>query len=428
MDQNTPMAVIGLGYVGLPAAIAFAKKFSVIGFDTDPLRIQTLQQGRDTTGEIANEAIRSAKIHYTSDPKDLALVNFYIVAVPTPLDASKKPDLSALSQACEMIAPYLKKGDIVVIESTVYPGATQKICIPLLEHYSNLKASHDFSVGYSPERINPGDPAHGFTQTVKIVSALDAETLDIIADRYAQVIEKGVYATNSIMEAEASKLIENIQRDVNIALMNECAQILQALKIETLSVLKAAATKWNFLPFSPGFVGGHCIGVAPYHLMYQADNHHIRPELMATARRVNESMEQYVADLVVKQLIASGHAVRHAVITILGFTYKENCHDIRFTRCFQLIQALEKYGITVQVHDPIADPHEVYKEYEIELVSWEDLPESDGVILCVPHEYYKNKKADAFYQKLKDPKWLLDFKGGLDKEALTSIGIALWRL
>lgn len=428
MDRNTPMAVIGLGYVGLPAAVAFASHFSVIGFDTNLKRIQALQNAEDVTGELSKEKLQNPQLTFTHDPNDLKGANFFIIAVPTPLDANNETDLSALKITCELLGPQLKTGDVVVLESTVYPGVTENVCLPLLEQYSKLKAGQDFSLGYSPERINPADPEHGFANTVKVVSALEPTSLARIKARYNKVITKGVYCAASIKVAEASKLLENIQRDVNIALMNECTQIFQSLSIDSLSVLEAAKTKWNFMPYQPGFVGGHCIGVAPYHLMGPAKRAGATTSLMQAARHMNESMEQYVAQQVVDYLKQKHADISGRLITLLGFTYKENCHDIRFTRSYPLIEALQSHGLQVQVHDPIANPQDVYQQYKIELVGWDDLSPSDGMLLCVPHRFYKEKITEALLQKLNDPKWVFDFKGVLDKDTVETLGINVWRL
>lgn len=428
MSHNNQMAVIGLGYVGLPVAVAFAAQFPVIGFDIDPMRVQDLKKGIDHTNAFSAEQLKQPNLIFTSQKEALREAQFFIITVPTPIDAFNKPDLTALHQACELLGPQLKEGDVVVIESTVYPGATQAICLPLLEHYSRLKAGHDFFMGYSPERINTADPQHGFTQTVKVVSALDPETLELIADRYSAVIPVGVHRVESIVVAEASKLVENIQRDVNIALMNELAQLFSVLNIDTTDVLAAAQTKWNFMPFKPGLVGGHCIGAAPYHLKYQAALKGYTPELMTKARQINEKMDMFIAQEIVKTLIQHGVNVRGALVTLLGFTYKENCSDIRHSRISDLKGALESYGIEIQVHDPLADPHETYKEYDFELIGWEELCPSDAMVLCVPHDYYETLSAQAYFDKLHRDRLLFDLKGKLDKQALNALGISVWRL
>ncbi len=369
MSYQRRIAVIGLGYVGLPVAVAFALKAPVVAYDINAKRISELSQGVDSNGEIASEILAQAQLTFTTDKSLLQDCDFYIVTVPTPSDGAHKPDLRYLHKACELVGSLLKRDDIVVFESTVYPGATQEECIPLLEHASKLKAGLDFAVGYSPERINPGDKVHTFSQVTKVISALDPVTLDIIGEVYSEVIEAGVYRAPEIKVAEAAKVIENTQRDLNIALMNELAMICERLQINTLDVINAAKTKWNFMPFQPGLVGGHCIGVDSYYLTYKAKQLGYRPEVILAGRRINDSMGKYIADQTVKQLIHLGSMVKNCRVGILGLTFKENCRDLRNSKVIDVINELQSFGVEILIHDPIADRDEAQKEYDIELIN-----------------------------------------------------------
>lgn len=422
------IAVIGLGYVGLPVALGFGSVGPVLGFDINAKRIHDLDNGLDSTGEFSKEELKAANVHYTSDKSQLAQADFYIVCVPTPSDDTHKPNLTFLYKACEILGPYLKTNDIVVFESTVYPGATQEECIPVLERFAKIKAGVDFSVGYSPERINPGDKKHSLSNVVKIVSALDHETTDIIAHVYGTVVKAGIYRAPSIKVAEAAKVIENTQRDLNIALMNELAIICERMNIDTHDVINAAKTKWNFLPFSPGLVGGHCIGVDPYYLSYKAKQLGYRPEVILAGRRINDGMGKYVADQTVKQMILQGSRIKGAKVAVLGLTFKENCRDIRNTKVVEVINELQSFGIETIVHDPIADKEEAYKEHEIELIEWEDIYDVDAIVLCVSHQYYTSLAAEKFAEKFDNFRLMIDVKGILDKEAFTQVDINIWRL
>lgn len=422
------IAVMGLGYVGLPVALGFGSVSPIIGFDINPKRVNDLKNGIDSTHEFNHEELKLADIHYSCEKASLAQADFYIICVPTPSDGTHKPNLSFLYKACEILGPFLKKNDIVVFESTVYPGATQEECIPVLERFAQIKAGVDFSVGYSPERINPGDKKHSFSQVVKIVSALDPETTDIIAQVYGSVVKAGIYRAPNIKVAEAAKVIENTQRDLNIALMNELAIICERMNIDTHEVINAAKTKWNFLPFQPGLVGGHCIGVDPYYLSYKAKQLGYRPEVILAGRRINDGMGKYVADQAVKQMILKGSLIKGAKVAILGLTFKENCRDIRNTKVIDVINELQSFGIDIMVHDPIADKDEAYKEYEIELVDWEDIIDVDAIILCVSHLFYRELLAERYAEKFDNNRLIIDVKGILDKEAFTAVDVDIWRL
>jgi len=379
-------AVVGLGYVGLPVALALAKKFEhVIGFDISHRRIAALRQAKDTTGEVTEAALRETSLRLTDDPEALTKASFVIVTVPTPIDADRRPDLAPLQSACALIGPRLKRGSVVVFESTVYPGLTREVCGPLLAAASGLRQGVDFKLGYSPERINPGDKQHRLETIVKIVSGEDAETLERIAAVYGQIIGAGLYRASSIEVAEAAKVIENTQRDLNIALMNELAIIFDRLGIPTKEVLEAAGTKWNFLPFTPGLVGGHCIGVDPYYLTARAEATGYYPQVILSGRRINDGMGGFIAQRLVKLLIAAERPVKGAKIGIVGITFKEDVPDLRNSRVPDIVAELREFGIAARVADPLADPTEAKREYGIELVALEDFTHLDGLILAVPH-------------------------------------------
>ncbi|WP_424236926.1 nucleotide sugar dehydrogenase [Bhargavaea ginsengi] len=387
--MNRKIAVVGLGYVGLPVAVAFGEKHHVIGFDINPNRIETLKAGEDYTNEVETEDLKEANIDFTNDPEKLKSADFIIVAVPTPIDDHNQPNLTPLLKASETVGQNLTSGSIVVFESTVYPGATEDECVPVLEKASGLKNGVDFFVGYSPERINPGDKEHTFTKILKVVSGQTPAVLDIIADVYASVVEAGVHKASSIKVAEAAKVIENTQRDVNIALMNELALIFDRIGIDTTEVLEAAGTKWNFLKFSPGLVGGHCIGVDPYYLTHKAEavGHH--PEVILAGRRINDGVGRYIARTVVKKLINHGVVIQGATVTVLGLTFKENVPDLRNSKVIDIIRELQEYGVNIQVADPQANPEAAYYEYGVDLVPYKELEKADAVILAVPHSEYK---------------------------------------
>jgi UDP-N-acetyl-D-glucosamine/UDP-N-acetyl-D-galactosamine dehydrogenase len=419
------LAVIGLGYVGLPVATAFARSgVPVIGFDIDRGRIEELKAGRDRTREVEAADLAQPTLRYTDDPADLAAADFFIVTVPTPIDEARRPDLRALLKASETVGRALKKGDVVVYESTVYPGATEEDCAPALERASRLRAGADFSLGYSPERINPGDKAHRFETIRKVVSGQDAATLDIVAAVYGSVVAAGVHRAPSIKVAEAAKVIENTQRDLNIAFVNELSAIFQRLGIDTTDVLEAAATKWNFLPFSPGLVGGHCIGVDPYYLTHRAERAGYHPEVILAGRRINDGMGARVARECVRLLLRRGAA--RGMVTVLGLTFKENVPDIRNSRIVDIVRELESFGLSVQVHDPLADPSEAKREYGIALLAREALAPADAVILAAPHAVYVEGGWPLVTALLRDGGVVIDVKTRLDRNAKPG-NVDLWR-
>jgi len=418
---------MGLGYVGLPVALAFGQYSQVIGFDINHQRIAELNQGIDRTQELSAEAFQNNHIQFTTEAADLHQADFHIIAVPTPIDAHKHPDLLPVLKASKTLGKYLKVGDIVVYESTVYPGATEEMCIPVLERHSGLRCGTDFSVGYSPERINPGDHHHTLTQITKVISAQDPASLEIIAQVYASIIHAGVYRAPSIRVAETAKVIENIQRDVNIALMNELAMILKRLDIDTHAVLAAAATKWNFLTFTPGLVGGHCIGVDPYYLQHKAEQVGYEPQVIPAARRINEGMGHFIGQQMLTQLIHQGYLLPETTVTLLGLAFKENVRDLRNTRVIDIIQVLKQNGVQVQVHDPLVDAQEVWQEHQLVLQT-EPLPVAQGIILAVAHHYYIQRGWPWLEQLLEHHSGIVfDVKGVLPL-AEQPEHIVLWRL
>lgn len=422
------IAVVGLGYVGLPVAVAFGKKHPVIGFDINEKRIETLMSGTDYTNEVEPEELIEAQIDFTSDGSKLKEANFIIVSVPTPINAHNQPDLTPLLKASETVGANLQKGTIVVYESTVYPGATEDDCVPVLEKASGLECGKDFFVGYSPERINPGDKVHTFTTITKVVSGQTPEVLDIVADVYASVVTAGVHKASSIKVAEAAKVIENTQRDVNIALMNELALIFDRVGIDTAEVLEAAGTKWNFLNFTPGLVGGHCIGVDPYYLTHKAEmvGHH--PEVILAGRRINDNIGKYIAEVLVKKMIKLNLPVQGARVTVLGLTFKENVPDLRNSKVIDVIRELQEYGIDVQVTDAQADAAEAVREYGVSLTSYDELLPSEAVVLAVSHREYIDAGWTQFDRLLKHGKGIVvDIKSKLDKGTKPE-KIDLWRL
>ena len=426
--MNRKIAVVGLGYVGLPVAVAFGKKARIIGFDINEHRINTLKQGIDHTKEVESQDLLEADIDFTNDPSRLREADFIIVAVPTPITETKQPDLTPLIKASETVGSNLQKGAIVVYESTVYPGATEEVCVPVLEKASGLKAGVDFFVGYSPERINPGDKEHTFTKITKVVSGQNDEVLEIIAGVYGSVVEAGVYRASSIKVAEAAKVIENTQRDLNIALMNELAIIFDKLGIDTAEVLKAAGTKWNFLPFTPGLVGGHCIGVDPYYLTHKAESVGYHPEVILAGRRINDNMGKFVATSLVKQMIHKNMPIQGARVTVLGLTFKENVPDLRNSKVIDVIRELQEFGVEVQVTDALADKDEAVREYGIELIDYDKLVPADAVVLAVPHDEYVERGWEQFDRLLKHGKGIVvDIKSKLEKETCPA-NITLWRL
>ncbi len=429
--RKEKISVIGLGYVGMPIAAAFARKIKVIGYDLDEDKIALYRSGIDPTGEVGEE-IKGTAVEFTSDSKKLQEAKFHIVAVPTPVNSDRTPDLSFLQKASRDLGRNLSEGSIIVYESTVYPGVTEDICIPILEAESGLKCGPDFKVGYSPERINPGDKKHRLENILKIVSAIDEETLEIIAKVYALVVEAGIFKAESIKVAEAAKVIENAQRDINIAFMNELSIIFNRMDIDTKAVLKAAMTKWNFLPFYPGLVGGHCIGVDPYYLTYKAEQIGYHCQVILSGRRINDGMGKYVAESLVKKLIKTDIPVKSAQVAILGFAFKENCPDTRNTRVIDVVNELKEYGIEPVVTDPVADKNETKKQYGIDLVPLEQIKAVDAVVLAVAHEQYKSLsrvELDWFFKNTANGnKVIIDVKGLLDRQEYEGDGYRYWRL
>src|SRR6266567_3242870 len=429
MQHYRKIAVIGLGYVGLPVAVAFARQgMPIIGFDTDERRVAGLKSGMDRTHEIEPGDLGHHCLRFTTDAADLSSADFYIVCVPTPIDQARRPELTALLNASRTVGEVLKKGDIVVYESTVYPGATEEDCVPVLEQASGLMAGRDFSVGYSPERINPGDRVHRFETVKKIVAGQDTRTLETIANVYSSVVIAGVYRAPSIRVAEAAKVIENVQRDLNIALMNELAIIFDKLGLDTAEVLNAAGTKWNFLPFRPGLVGGHCIGVDPYYLTYKAELAGYHPEVILAGRRINDGMGAHIARKTVQQMIHAGRNIKGARVNVLGLTFKENCPDIRNSKVVDIIRELHDFGVEIFVHDPIADPGEARDEYDLRLRAWEDLPAADALILAVAHRRFLDLPASAYLQKIVRHGCLIDVKSVFDPAPFCKEGLRVWRL
>lgn len=423
------ISLVGLGYVGMPIAVAFAKKVEVIGFDLNDSKIELYKKGIDPTGEVGDEAIQNTTVTFTDDEKMLQEAKFHIVAVPTPVKEDHTPDLMPVKSASEILGRNLKKGSVIVYESTVYPGVTEEICIPILEQQSGMKCGIDFKVGYSPERINPGDKVHRLETIRKIVSGMDDETLDVVAEVYELVVEAGVHRAESIKVAEAAKVIENSQRDINIAFMNELSIIFNKMGIDTQAVLNAAGTKWNFLKFYPGLVGGHCIGVDPYYLTYKAEMLGYHSQVILSGRRINDDMGKYVAENVVKKLIAADKAVRSVRVAILGFTFKENCPDTRNSKVMDIVNELREYGIEPVISDPVADADEAKRLYDIQFVKKNDIKNMDAVILAVAHEEFRNlsrKDVDALYGTGK--KVLIDVKGLLNREEYEAAGYSYWRL
>ncbi len=428
--MNPTIAVIGLGYVGLPLAVEFGRRHPTIGFDLSASKIDSYRRHCDPSGEVSGEALRAAtQLTVTTDAADIARADFIIIAVPTPVDAAHQPDFAPLIGASATAGRHMKRGATVIYESTVYPGATEEICIPVLERESGLQWKRDFHVGYSPERVNPGDRERTITKIVKVVSGDDAETLDKVATLYAGIITAGVHRARSIKVAEASKVIENTQRDLNIALMNELAIIFDRIGIDTLEVLEAAGTKWNFLPFRPGLVGGHCIGVDPYYLTAKAESLGYHPQVILAGRRINDGMAQFVAQQTVKQLIRADSPVRGARVIVLGLTFKEDCSDLRNSKVADVVRELQDYGCEVFVHDPIADPAEAMHEYGIALTPWTGLPAAaDALVAAVAHREYRMRPLAELTAHLKPGGVFIDVKSAHEAAALTAAGLRVWRL
>ncbi len=422
------IAVVGLGYVGLPVAVAFGKQERTVGFDINAQRIAELKAGHDSTLEVEDAELKNTNIHFTADPADLKAADFLIVAVPTPIDNAKRPDMTPVIKASETVGKQLKKGDIVVYESTVYPGATEEDCVPVLEKCSGLKCGQDFFVGYSPERINPGDKEHTFTKITKVVSGQTPAVLEIVAKVYESVVTAGVHRAATIKVAEAAKVIENTQRDLNIALMNELALIFQRMNIDTRDVLAAAGTKWNFLKFDPGLVGGHCIGVDPYYLTHKAQIAGYIPEVILAGRSINDNMGRYVAQQTVKLMIQQGLPVKQAVVTVLGLTFKEDVPDLRNTRVIDIIDELKDYGVEVQVTDPAAHAAEAHEEYGIDLIDEAELKPAHAVVLAVPHRQYLDAGWGGVVKRLQGGVGVvIDVKAKLERAA-RPVGVTHWRL
>lgn len=428
MNRDRIISIIGLGYVGLPVAVAFGKVRRTVGFDINPFRISELKAGHDRTGEVTSDDLRSADILFTEKTEELALADFHIVAVPTPVDEAHQPDLTLMYKASETVGKALKRGDIVVYESTVYPGVTEDECVPVLERVSGLRCGIDFTVGYSPERINPGDKEHTFTKIKKVVSGQDAETLETVARVYESVVTAGVHRAASIKVAEAAKVIENTQRDLNIALMNELALIFDRLGIDTNEVLEAAGTKWNFLKFKPGLVGGHCIGVDPYYLTHKAEKIGYIPQVILAGRRINDGMGKFIAQRTVKEMIHSGHNILGSRVTVLGLTFKEDCPDLRNSKVIDIIRELEDYGVEVQVCDPCADSAEAVHEYGITLCPAAELKQAAAVVAAVSHELFRGWSAAEMVRLMAENPVLVDVKGIYDQQQMKNAGLRVWRL
>ena len=429
ISKDTVVAVVGLGYVGLPLAVEFGKKYRTLGYDLSDAKIASYRNYCDPTGEVSTADLKAAsKLAVSTDPKVISEADVIIIAVPTPVDKAHIPDFSPLVGSSTAVGRHMKKGAIVVYESTVYPGATEEVCIPLLEQHSGMKWKQDFHVGYSPERVNPGDKERTITKIVKVVSGDDEGTLKTVGDLYESVITAGVHLASSIKVAEAAKVIENTQRDLNIALMNELAIIFDKIGIDTLEVLQAAGTKWNFLPFRPGLVGGHCIGVDPYYLTHKAEMLGYHPQVIIAGRRINDGMASYVAQQTVKQMINAGSCIKGAKVNVLGLTFKENCPDLRNSKVADLVCELKDYGCEVFVHDPIALATEAAQEYGIELVSWDQLPVADAVVAAVSHQEYVLMGQSKLICKLRAGGVLVDVKSKYCPKEADLLGVRLWRL
>ena len=423
------VAVVGLGYVGLPLAVEFGKKRPTLGFDLSPTKIESYRRFIDPTGEMSSEDLRAAvQLTVSTDPVALAQADFIIIAVPTPVDGAHQPDLRALAGASESAGKHMKRGAIIVYESTVYPGATEEVCVPILEQASGMRWRKDFHVGYSPERINPGDKEHTLTRILKVVSGDTPETLEKVAALYQSIVTARVYRASSIKVAEAAKVIENTQRDLNIALMNELAILFDRIGIDTLEVLQAAGTKWNFLPFRPGLVGGHCIGVDPYYLTHKADRLGYHPQVILAGRRINDGMGKFIAEQTVKHMIRNGSQVKGSHVNVLGLTFKENCVDIRNTRVIDVVHELRSYGIEVHVHDPLSDAGEARHEYGLELEPWDALPRADAVVVAVAHKQFVARPLADYLGKVKEKGCFIDVKSKFDMAALRQAGLTVWRL
>jgi UDP-N-acetyl-D-galactosamine dehydrogenase len=429
MKPDEVIAIVGLGYVGLPLAVEFGKRGATIGFDLSTAKIESYRNFIDPSAEVSSEQLRSATyLNVTDDPAALALADYILVAVPTPVDVAHVPDFAPLISASETVGRYMKRGAIVIYESTVYPGATEEICIPVLERQSGLKWMEDFHIGFSPERINPGDKQHTLTNVIKVVSGDDEETLERVASMYESVVEAGVHRASSIKVAEAAKVIENTQRDLNIALMNELSIIFDKVGIDTMEVLKAAGTKWTFLPVRPGRVGGHCIGVDPYYLTHKAEMIGYHPQVILAGRRINDGMAKFVAEKTVKSMIEAGFHVKGSKVNVVGLTFKENCPDLRNSKVADIVNELRSYGVEVHVHDPVADTAEAFHEYGIELEDWDALPRADAFIVAVAHNEILALSLPEIGEKLTDGGCFVDVKAQFDPKQIREAGYCIWRL
>lgn len=429
LEKKEKLAVVGLGYVGMPLAVAFAKKIDVIGFDTNADKVALYHQGIDPTKEVGDEAIRQTSMVFTDDEEKLKEAKFFVVAVPTPVRDDKTPDLTPVEGATAIVGRNLTKGSVVVYESTVYPGVTEDICVPILEQESHLKCGVDFKVGYSPERINPSDKEHVLSNIIKIVSGMDEETLDTVAKTYELVALAGVFRAASIKTAEAAKVIENSQRDINIAFMNELSIIFHKMGIDTKEVLEAAGTKWNFLKFQPGLVGGHCIGVDPYYLTHKAEQLGYHSQIILSGRRINDDMGKYVAENVVKSLIKQDKTIKNSKVVLLGFTFKENCQDTRNTKIIDIVRELNEYGVDTVIVDDVADAAEAKRLYGVDITTLDQMEKADAIVVCVQHDLFKGLDR-AFFDKcyVDSKKILFDLKGLYDKAEFESHGYCYWRL
>ncbi len=423
------VGVVGLGYVGLPLAVEFGKVFETIGYDLSASKIDHFRRREDPTGEVAaSEFAASTRLHVTNDPAELARADFLVVAVPTPVDVGHKPDFSPLVSASRTCGRHMKRGAVVVYESTVYPGATEEVCIPVLEESSGMKWRTDFHVGYSPERINPGDREHTLSRIVKVVSGDDAETLERVAQLYSAVVQAGVHRASSIKVAEAAKVIENTQRDLNIALVNELALIFDRVGIDTHEVLKAAGTKWNFLPFRPGLVGGHCIGVDPYYLTHKAEMLGYHPQVILAGRRINDGMGAFIAQRTVREMAAAGFPIKDSPVIVLGLTFKEDVPDLRNSKVIDVVRELQSYGVQVHVHDAVAEPEEAMHEYGVKLVPWDELPKAAAVVAAVSHAQYHELGVEAIAAAAQPGAVFVDVKSAFDPQRIAQLGMRLWRL
>jgi UDP-N-acetyl-D-galactosamine dehydrogenase len=429
VEKEVIVAVVGLGYVGLPLAVEFGKRYRTIGYDLAESKIASYRDYQDPTGEVGSEDLRAAVfLECTTDPSRLASADFVVIAVPTPVDEAHIPDFSPLVGSSATVGKNMKRGATVIYESTVYPGATEEVCIPVLEEHSGLKWKTGFHVGYSPERINPGDKEHTLTRITKVVSGDSQETLNQVATLYGSIITAGVHKATSIKVAEAAKVIENTQRDLNIALMNELAIIFDKIGIDTTEVLEAAGTKWNFLKFKPGLVGGHCIGVDPYYLTHKAEMLGYHPQVILAGRRINDGMGKFIAENTVKRMIQSGCSIKGARVNVLGLTFKENCPDLRNSKVPDIIAELQSYGIDVTVHDPVPDPSQARHEYGLDLSEWDALPVADAIVVAVAHDVYRDMGLPVILKKVRDHGAMIDVKALFSDKDPALAGLSVWRL